>query len=937
MGGIGIFNKGADDKIILQINRQSWGDLKPGQARELIIHEYTHLLETQAEGGADLIAAYFNGDREAFTQGMVDYLLKPKRLNSDQRDAIELMLSNNPELARGVNALGDLRVRKGALELPVMPAAAEGIAPSVARNAEQTLPYLKTLKNEVKEGLKNNWGTRSGISQLTPSEAAEVTEWAKAAKGRVVTGRAGAASIGTNTRDFILHDYGKRYGVDMVLSYIYPYHFWHGRTYAKWMRRLAENPQVASRYFKYRRALENEHAGLPDWWKYNLTLNDIPGVDIESPFYFNLESSMNPLNGMTGIDFSDPKKRLTWYSAMIEDLNKFGPSVWTPYQLALAIKYHQEGKDDAASRWAGRLWSMTRAIRDVTALFDPKGLGLELDPFINFFSGGIGPYERARIGRQLRELEKDGQWSKAELIDAAATQSGEAWDTAHANAIHERAPNLLTIGAPFIAGQGYKPRSGNDIQIDQFYGEMSGLIGNKGNMSPEQYQEKWSELRDQYPFMDAVLLAKKSGLDRDEALAWNVLHRIPPGQSKIFSELVGLDQETVDGWYASKGELIDMTEADRLQFMGGIMEIAAILDLPPRPTAREWEDAKGEFRKMRTRGEAEFGEDIWERVDIFWAKYDPEDRTAADKYLRDNPEVKDAMDWEQLMKQANPILAAYYTSEDRIRSFYKREMYDVAKDLFGEHVFDNWDVYDKLRKEGEYKAAAQYKKDHPEMKGYLQFRDDQLTIIERKVDNLLRLVPKIKPPVYRDSSPFDADAETPVETDESWIEAQVQAYALGQETTRKSVDLVEIIRKDADELWPNTRKAADRYYAVAQDDPSKAADLLLNSPALQARLEWESDKLATYELAVQGKLVEASSPNVPAVPGADPGSGVRQMTWVEWGALLGSSTTRLIEDSIRRGGMNSALADELEFQADRLGMSPGELEGALRTAYEEAR
>ncbi len=107
-------------------------------------------------------------------------------------------------------------------------------------------------------------------------------------------------------------------------------------------------------------------------------------------------------------------------------------------------------------------------------------------------------------------------------------------------------------------------------------------------------------------------------------------------------------------------------------------------------------------------------------------------------------------------------------------------------------------------------------------------------------------------------------------------------------------------------------------------------------PALQARLEWESDKLATYELAIQGKLVEASSPNVPAVPGADPGSGVRQMTWVEWGALLGSSTTRLIEDSIRRGGMNSALADELEFQADRLGMSPEELEGALRKAYEEA-
>jgi hypothetical protein len=61
------------------------------------------------------------------------------------------------------------------------------------------------------------------------------------------------------------------------------------------------------------------------------------------------------------------------------------------------------------------------------------------------------------------------------------------------------------------------------------------------------------------------------------------------------------------------------------------------------------------------------------------------------------------------------------------------------------------------------------------------------------------------------------------------------------------------------------------------------------------------------------------------------------MSWVEWGALLGSSTTRLVEDSIRQGGINSALADELEFQANRLGMSPGELEAALRNAYEARR
>ena len=926
----------------MTINRAEWNKLKPAAQRNVLIHEYAHQIETKLDGGLTLIENFFDGDREKMANALVDYYTRPASFartaeEKAGRAAIKSLLDEHTDFARAMDGLGGMRVRDGKLDLEVMPAASEGIAPSLARSAHETLPEVQRRVDEVKEGLRQNWGQRSGTSNLAPSSAADLRKWADEATLKVTEARAGAMSIAKNTRDFILHDYGKRYGIDFVLSYIYPYHFWHGRTYVKWMKRITENPQVMGRYFRYRRALENDHAGLPPWWKYNLTLNDIPGVDIDSPFYFNLESSMNPLNGMTGVDFSDPKKRVTWYSGMIEDLNKFGPSVWTPYQLALAVKYHTEGKDEAAARWAGRSWGLTKTIRDLTALIDPKGIGIDIDPFIAFFSGGTGQYEEARIGRQLNSLKEDGQWSMADLVDASVTRTGPAWEEATRRTINERAPNIFTILAPFIFGQGYRPRSQNDIQIDNFYGEMGGLIGSKENMSPEKYREEWSRLRDQYPFMDVVLLAKKAGLDKDEALAWNVLNRIPPGQSKAFAELVGLDDQTIEAFYEMKGELRDMTETDQKQFIGGILELAALLELPERATAREWEDAKAAYRSMKEEGKVQFGEDIWERVDIFWAKYTPDDREAADLYLQVNPEVKDAMDWEQLMKQSNPIMGAYYTSEDKIRSFYKREMYDVAKDLFGEHLFDNWDVYDALRKAGEFKAAAQFKKDNPAMAGYSQFRDEQLIIIERKVNALMAKIPEAKPATYRNETPFDPETDVPEATDADWIAAQVQAYTLGEETVRDRIDLVEIIRKDADDLWPDTRKAADRYFETSKTDPAKAAEMILGSPDLKARLTWESEKLAKYELTVQGKLLEASSPNVPEVPGSDPGSGVRQMSWVEWGALLGTSTTRLVEDSIRRGGMNDTLANELEFQARRLGMSPGELEVALRNAYEAGR
>ena len=88
----------------------------------------------------------------------------------------------------------------------------------------------------------------------------------------------------------------------------------------------------------------------------------------------------------------------------------------------------------------------TRTFRDITALMGlEEGKGIELDPFINYFGGGIGPYERARIGRMLSSMVDEGQYSEAEIIDAGYVQEGPIWDEAHARAINLRAPNQPAV------------------------------------------------------------------------------------------------------------------------------------------------------------------------------------------------------------------------------------------------------------------------------------------------------------------------------------------------------------------------------------------------------------------------------------------------------------------------------------------------------------
>jgi hypothetical protein len=662
----------------------------------------------------------------------------------------------------------------------------DGAYPSLTRMLHETQAPAKSAMDNLIEGLIEHWDDQIDIA-VSPEIERQLGELFDRTSVKVTEARAQAISIANARRDFILHNYGKKLGVDLLASYIWPYQFWHSRTYFNWMKRFLANPAILSKYAIYRKNLEKINAGMPDWLKHSINTSELFGLDTEHPMWFNLESSMNPLNGLTGVDFNDERKRLDWFAGVLDDLNKFGPSIWTPYQIAMALKYQAKGEQDAASRWAGRLYSPTQYFRDLTALADPKGLGIEADPFIQYFSGGIGPYERGRVGRQLSAMVEEGIFTQAEIIDAANLQSGPIWDQARARAINQRAPNIGSILAPFFLGSGFKRRTGHDVEIDRFYKEMFVLLRNRPNLAQEEYQEQWALLEDRYPFMDALLLAKKSGPDRDEALAWNVLDRIPPAQSDDFAALVGIPDGVLGSFYENKGDLMKMKESDRLHFMAGIIDLAALLDVPDRATKAEWNFVRQLNRQVRADGERIFGEDIWLLEDMFFGLWDKDDPSEADALVARHPMLETAMNWKQELIMNTPPLAAYYTSIERIEKYYKREMYSDAERHFGEDLWDHFDVWGQLS-DIDNKAARKYWNDHPQLEAYVDFRDSQLPIIAEKLEFLGSMIPEIAPPIYREGGEGPTeDAVAPISAKQAWIESQLLQYTAGLEPEEEQI------------------------------------------------------------------------------------------------------------------------------------------------------
>lgn len=640
--------------------------------------------------------------------------------------------------------------------------------PTSARLAAEGLSSTSQSIERFKQQLQHVWGRGETVKRLTPEIEKAMAEIGSRSTQRMMESRVVAAAVANETTNFTLLNYKKKTYLDLAMAYAMPYGFFQAHTTATWMKRLVTNPEFVAGYFKYRKFMEDQHANLPDWWKYNINSDELLGIQSDHPLFLNLEATLNPLNGITGVDFIDPEKvvgapgsGMRWWTQTLDSAGKFGPSIWTPITMATAVGLYASGEKDAAARWAGRAIPQTAAVKAISSEF---GQPLELDPAVNLLSNGKDPYEASRIGRAMAALIQEGA-PEAAALQQMHDEKGPIYDEAYRRAVKDRAPYQMLS---FIGGTGFKARTPEDMKVDQFYEAYRNFWANSKNMAPDEFNTGMVKMHKDYPFMDSVLLSKKDGLDRDRGYAYSVMTRIAPGDTAKVGSAVGLDPRLLDKFYQDKGDTTNWTKSDRDIFYAKIVDIGATLDVPSNAVRQEWTLAKNEYLKMGVVAKKQFGDNIDELVNGFYAQ----NTDSKNQYLTQHPTVQQYLDWKAQYVVQEPLLATYYNGMGQIRNYYDGKFRAEAEKTFGSDVYQTVADYYAMKDTRPQKEYDAYYRQHPEIKKYFTLKDKWDVFINNKVVDFGKMLPEGIPSQVRPDDPQGSAASLGQQDLQSSLQSQ---------------------------------------------------------------------------------------------------------------------------------------------------------------------
>jgi hypothetical protein len=292
-------------------------------------------------------------------------------------------------------------------------------------------------------------------------------------------------------------------------------------------------------------------------------------------------------------------------------------------------------------------------------------------------------------------------------------------------------------------GTGFKARNASDIELDQAMTEWSRIWKISDNLSPEELRNSLENLRSKYPYIDGVLLARKGGLERDRSYAYNVLSRIPPGQKDEIAAMVGLDPRLLfDKFYADKGDLTKWAESDRQRFMAAIVDIGAVVGLPDSATQQAWNAAKTSYETATQQAQQRFGEDIWQRVDAYYAYLSSGDTDKANALMDADPAIGQALGFRDTLMMNNPETQPYYMPLNKVQKYYNNLKYETLRAEFGQDIYDIQQGYFDAKIEG---TQKQYLRDHPELPKFWD-RGDELSALYAQA--LARISGYLKAPQY---------------------------------------------------------------------------------------------------------------------------------------------------------------------------------------------
>jgi GGDEF domain-containing protein/methyl-accepting chemotaxis protein len=589
-----------------------------------------------------------------------------------------------------------------------------------------------------------SWGKQLPADRLTGARKQSLDVFMSDYEKKMVEAKGRITGVSEAVRDNILLSYDKNYG-DIAGAYFKPYHYWQTHQTMNTFARFLDHPSWANGYLKYKQAMANDNKELPEWWRYNLEIKHLPGIDLENPIYVNFESAINPIYDLTGADFNDPYKRVDWASRAIDDLGQTGGSFTPIIQWATALHLYEKGEEEAGNRWIGRVLGQTGQATKalLTKLGFDVSLGKfiqhnEIDPAVNFLMGGMDPQERKRVGRAMAAMIKEGLRPEIAL-QAMNEQSGEIWDEAVRRAVEARSGTELIS---YFAGVNWKPRTQQDAEIDMFYKEYWALRGQRDMMSPDQYKVAWDNMREQYPYMDSLLLSGKNTDDRNSAYTYNILSRIPPGMQTEVANAVGLTREETNYFYDNKGDLSKLSPADRKLFIDKIVKIGTFMAIPQNSNRREWTQARIGYSEINKQLQSEFGDDILTKIDDY---LDADTEAEKERIAELNPEIRDALQIQNYSIATDPLLSKYYGGMYALERYYKSEMESNLEEKYGKELILASKMYKDATLDEDKKLILSQ---NPRLRDYWDEKSAYSDEIMRRVTDFGKKLPEVKIETY---------------------------------------------------------------------------------------------------------------------------------------------------------------------------------------------
>jgi hypothetical protein len=552
--------------------------------------------------------------------------------------------------------------------------------------ASETTQELRGLTQRILDDARTTWG-RGGA--LEPARRRAANQALDTAQQRAIrelnTAKTIAVRVGEATRDFALHDYSARRAIDVLAGAYLLYPYWSMRSYPKWAARIAMNPGIAASYLRYKKALHEINADLPEgWWREQLWVT-LPGMS--QPIALNLEHALNPMVGLME-NWDDPEQRKTWLGRAISAVDEVGLSAHPLFAWGYAADRALQGDTEGAMSRAGYVSSVSRFVKYATGMIGlNEGRGITLEPWLwrgRPWTGG-DVYEWARVARNLGILESQG--TDANLTRYAAHYMGTGElpeDPELARSVVATLDDAMRMevgnkgwstAIGFLFGAAVKPRNVDDLALSRAQEELAAIYDKADSMDEDQWHDAINQFYATYPWMRTVAMGRKTGDRAVASWSWEVYNRLPPGKQSVRDQYIlgdpektGVTQEFLDNFRRYKG----FRDGDGNFWASGremelwqarMMDLAAQYGVPASGLTAEWQRVYDSRREMYGAMDSQFPG--WGNLESRYWALKATDPQAASAYLELNPSLSQAWAFKDQWAKDHPEYAWYYADAPR--------------------------------------------------------------------------------------------------------------------------------------------------------------------------------------------------------------------------------------------------------------------------------